>query len=1102
MTRFFPWQPTLFISFLFLLFVENEPTYTSKSVRLEPAHETQSQEKSKMRLAGERMEQEFRMTRIPGTNIVPRDRLIRARAVAKRSRTLRSSGLSLNWEERGPSNVAGRTRAILVDANDTTHNTIFAGGVAGGLWKTTNFKSATPTWSPIDDFFDNIAISAIIQDPADPDIIYFGTGEGWFNIDAVRGLGIWKTTDGGTSWSQLPSTSGSPFQYIQDLIIDSNGSLYASTRDRGLMRSTDGGTSWSSVLSGYSVNAPTNRASDLELGADGSIYAAMGIFSSGRIYKSDVSEGVNLGDLSTWTDISPADTFHRIEIATAPSNADRLYAICQGNSSYDVTSMFRSDNGGSTWTSISVPGFCDAGNARTVFTRGQAWYDLISAVDPNHPDTIFIGGVDALRSLDGGVSWSQISGWAQDSYPYCSGLDYIHADHHKILYLGNSSDEMIWGTDGGISYTTNATNTFPTFTNKNSGYNITQFYSAALHPDSAEIFFLGGTQDNGSHRFTSSGINATVEVSGGDGGFCHIDQNNPDFQITSYVRNNYYYSNNGGASFQTIIRDNSGLFINPTDYDNDAGKLYAASNSGQYLRWDNPRTVYDDPYAYGDYVNHSGNQITAVFCDPNVDHRVWFGGYGSGSTTKLIKIDSAHLTDSTIVETIIPVPADVSYAYISSFDILKGRPDQALVTFSNYGAISVWLVKNLNSASPNWSNIEGNLPDMPVRWGMFSPVDTQQALLATELGVWSTELLDSSSTVWVATNSGLANVRVDMLQYRESDGLLLAATHGRGMFTANLGTPTNECPPETAFLSNLYASTNGSNWINPWDTTSCTPCNWYGVGCDSEGNITSINLSGNNLTGTLPSSLSGLGMLDSLNLSNNSLTGCFPTSYSSFCGQLNQADFSNNKGFLIPNGEFDIFCALGSSACTVVYTDTCITSVEYLMLDDPFITSGSYQASDSITLTGDVETGDSVFLVAGQQIIFKPGFHALPGSFVHAQIMPCSPPEPPVESIPSPMPIASSEREFTPSSGQMSLQVWPNPFQEQTQIRFVLPEKTKLKLQVFSPNGQLISQPFHGQLRHAGSYQLQFSGHHLPPGIYVLVLETNGQRKIARMVKL
>ena len=116
--------------------------------------------------------------------------------------------------------------------------------------------------------------------------------------------------------------------------------------------------------------------------------------------------------------------------------------------------------------------------------------------------------------------------------------------------------------------------------------------------------------------------------------------------------------------------------------------------------------------------------------------------------------------------------------------------------------------------------------------------------------------------------------------------------------------------------------------------------------------------------------------------------------------------------------------------------------------------------------------------------------------------MPCSPPEPPVESIPSPMPIASSEREFTPSSGQMSLQVWPNPFQEQTQIRFVLPEKTKLKLQVFSPNGQLISQPFHGQLRHAGSYQLQFSGHHLPPGIYVLVLETNGQRKIARMVKL
>ncbi|MCB0517896.1 MAG: hypothetical protein KDD27_03095, partial [Saprospiraceae bacterium] len=785
------WQLTLlFIALLSITATAQHKDYFSKEKEAKKAekfkheeayekefeHEEEEEDfEEEMAASLERYLQEFNMTKDPALNVVPRERLIAARKFAetKWQQLLAETAIpGINWTERGPNNVGGRTRAILVDASDGTGNTVWAAGVAGGLWKTTNFSNATPTWTKANDFFDNLAVCSIVQDPANSSIIYFGTGEGYSNVDAVRGLGIWKTTNGGGAWTQLASTNNASFYYVQDLLIDNSGNLYAATHS-GVRRSTDGGTSWAQVL-GSSVGAgATNSASDLELGADGDVYATLGIFSPGSIFKSDAATyGANTGALGNWANITPtAGTYQRIEIATAPNDANRIYAVCQGGATYSADYLFRSSNGGTSWTSLTVPGFCDNGTADPDFTRGQAWYDFIMAVDPNDAQTVYVGGVDALRSTDGGNTWSQITSWTGAN---CTGQAYVHADHHVIKFINGSSTNAIWGTDGGISHTTNATATLPTFTTKNGGYNVTQFYACAVHPNSGSNYFLAGAQDNGTRKFTMAGLGSTTSFSGGDGAFCHIDQDNPNIQISAFTRNNYAVSLNGGTSIAAYPGfNNNGMFINPTDYDNTQNKLYASDVQGSYLRWDDPSTggstfvVINAGFA---------GQVSAVTVDPVTANRVWMGD----DAGNVYRVDNAH-TGTPTVTTFTPPGG----AYVSSIDVDPTNQNRLMVCRSNYGVNSIYQL-SIAGNTGTWTSFEGNLPDMPVRWGIFNPNNPDQALIATELGVWSTDNINGGTTDWDPTNIGLANVRVDMLQYRVADNLIAAATHGRGLYTATL----------------------------------------------------------------------------------------------------------------------------------------------------------------------------------------------------------------------------------------------------------------------------------------------------------------------------
>jgi len=309
---------------------------------------------------------------------------------------------------------------------------------------------------------------------------------------------------------------------------------------------------------------------DIEIAENGDIYASEGnYFTAGDILKS-----TNNG--TSWASVLPsgAGTIRRVELACAPSDSNIVYAVA-GNTSNNIAWMKKSTDAGSSWSNLSIPRYL---NDTTVhFTRGQAWYDLILAVHPTNPAIVIAGGIDLHKTTDSGNTWNGISHW-YGGY----GRPEVHADQHAIAFRPGANNAAVFGNDGGTYYSSNVgSSSSPSFAHRVDGYNVTQFYAVAMKDSLGSNYMLAGAQDNGSHQFTSAGINSTTEVTGGDGAYCFIDQDDPTYQITSYVRNNWRRSTNGGQSFSAITSNSTGRFINPADYDDDANILYAAAASNQ-----------------------------------------------------------------------------------------------------------------------------------------------------------------------------------------------------------------------------------------------------------------------------------------------------------------------------------------------------------------------------------------------------------------------------------------------------------------------------------------------------------------------------------------
>ena len=432
--------------------------------------------------------------------------------------------------------------------------------------------------------------------------------------------------------------------------------------------------------------------------------------------------------------------------------------VLNANSSYQTPQIYKSTDGGDTWSATATSPPAASGN--NDLSSGQAWYNMALAVDPANDQNVLAGGLNCYRTTDGGTTWTQVSKWIGTT------SSYVHADQQTAVWNGN---QVLVGSDGGIFYSSDGG---ATFKDRNVGLRIKQYYSCAMHPTTVN-YFLAGAQDNGVDQLTNAGLGSCTEVTGGDGAFVHIDQDQPQYQFGSYVYNQYKRSTNGGATWSSVDYSSSiGQFINPTDYDNVNNKMYAGGASNQYIRWENPQTGSTfTPITISTFAG----SVRSVSVSPYTSNRVFFGT----SSGKIVKVDDADVaapTASDITGTGMP-GSTVSCVAIGTDD------KNLMVTYSNYGSVKHIWVTTSGGGSGGWTNITGNFPDIPVRWAIFYPEDNTKAIIATEMGVYETNNINGSSTVWTQDPS-FPIVRTDMLKYRKIDGTVAAATHGRGLWTA------------------------------------------------------------------------------------------------------------------------------------------------------------------------------------------------------------------------------------------------------------------------------------------------------------------------------
>ena len=776
---------------------------------------------------------DYLMLHDPNTGTIPTERILDALEIAEEKRTswaYANRMTEVNWSERGPNTIGGRTRALLIDPNDSTKKKLWAAGVSGGLWYTNDITISAPTWSEVDGTWGNLAVCSISSDPNDANIMYVGTGErmGIFST-ASRGLGMWKSTDGGGSWTHLTSTEN--FNYVTDIVVrDESGSsvVYAGvgghyyegqwhgSANTGLWRSTDGGSTWTQVMDMTANNTPY-EIMDLDLGSDNRIWAG----SRTNVYGDGGGDIFYSDDGSTWTKVSLGviGTMNRVILSVAPSDPNTVYAMIADSNSRKVGWITKTTDGGANWTIYTAgttdPFPVDANGNVLGDANGQAGYDLSFGVDPNDPNTVFAGELDIFKTTDGAASWTQVTNSGGSQFAN------MHVDQHNIKFI--DSNAIIFSNDGGVYYTADAG---ATVNERNTGYNVSQFYSVALHPDAGSEYVLGGTQDNGTWTVSGTGIQSGNQRVGGDGAFAHIDQVDPNYQFTATTYNTIYRSTNGGTNWSLYAKHedasggDTGFFINPSTIDGPNKTFYSSVDPSTILRLNSYTTLADKTLMN---VN-LGSTASAFKISPHTDGVLFVGTAGG----RVFKITDAHTSTYSATE----IGGSGMTGYVSSIDI--GEDDnQILVAISNYGVSSVW--ETIGGGGANgWIDIEGDLPDMPIRWGLYNKNNFNQVIVATELGTWVSDDVSASSPTWNPSNDGLANVRTDMLVRRAADGAMAAGTHGRGMFYSTGFTST--APLNAAFTpdktSGVFPLTVQFN-----DRSTGSPTSWswdFGDGSTSD----------------------------------------------------------------------------------------------------------------------------------------------------------------------------------------------------------------------------------------------------------------------------
>jgi len=734
----------------------------------------------------------------------------------RESRTLLrpSSAPTLEWRSLGPDNVGGRTRALAVDVTD--ERTMLAGAVTGGMWRSTD---AGISWTRTTTLSQLPSVTCIAQDvrPGKENIWYYGTGEFRTNSDRFGGSvyigdGIFRSVDGGRSWSQLPSTvSGTPhrvdqgFDFVGAIATDPSNlkqdEVYAAVLG-AIERSTDGGETWTNVLGG-----PENRSSfsDVVVTRGGIVYAALssdgathGIFRS--------TDGVS------WTNITPvgwSGSYRRMVIATAPSNENLFDILAETpGSGLEVPGSYGSPEYYSLWTYLYVSG--DGSGSGGVWTdksadlpadyNGLKSYAMMLKVHPDNDEIVYLGGTNLYRSSDGfssreNTTW--LGGYGQNGS--WGGHGGLHPDQHNLVFTSQES-RLYAANDGGVVRIDSQFVDSLFWQPVNDGYRTSQFYTVAIdHAIPGSRVIVGGLQDNGTYAI---GLPETGDewamIGGGDGAYCAVEDSAGGVCLSSQLGYTLRYSYRDGM-FNGFARiDPQGgsgyLFINPFTLDpNDTRVMYMAGGNQLWRNSDITAIPFD--YAYKPTpVNW---KVIAEVDSPSVISAI--GVVRSGPTGRVYYgTTDGHVFR--IDDPLDPEPMEVTGAgfpsggYVNCLAVDPHDGNRVIAVFSNYNVQSLFLTTD---GGASWTPISGNLEAEPdgsgggpsCRWVsiLHRGVGTFY-FVGTSTGLYSTNRLDGMATEWVQEGaSTIGNAIVDMIDSRESDGFVAVATWGSGVFGSTVG---------------------------------------------------------------------------------------------------------------------------------------------------------------------------------------------------------------------------------------------------------------------------------------------------------------------------
>lgn len=737
------------------------------------------------------------------------------------------------WSQRGPWNVGGRTRAFAIDATNDNH--FIAGTTSGGLWGTTDGGTSWNELLPKSAYH---GVSCLKQDQRSghTSTWYSGSGEAYGQSASggsayFLGDGMMKSTDNGATWQQLTSTvTNSPQSFtfwdmIWNVALDQhdtvNDVVYTALLG-GIYKSTNGGTNWAAVRGGstsaysYFTDVACTRDS-------GIVYATLSSDGPVRGIWRSTDQG------ATWAHISNSffgdSLCNRVVIGINPSNENELYFLGNSNGLGTADTNFLGDveyntlwrytylggdgsGSGGQWEDLS-PNMPQGGvNGPFGDFNAQGSYDLIVRVKPDDPNTVFIGGTNIYRSTNkfsDNTSTSYIGGYQPGTtLPVVISYTDHHPDQHLLSFLPSNPNVMISCNDGGIFKTTDCMAATVAWTPLNNGYLTSMFYTCAIdHATAGNNIIVGGAQDNGSWYTNSANLQTPwVSPRGGDGSYCAIADNQSMyyFSIQNGKMGKVQLDGSGNVVAQRRIDPIGGedyQFINPFALDpNNNNIMYLAG--GKYLwrnddlsqiplsnQWDSISTNW---VKWNDSVPLANSTITAVTVCKTPANRVYYGT----DKKRVFRVNNANVGTPTPVD--ITANTFANAGYVSCIAVDPNNGDHVMVVFSNYSIYSLFYSSD---GGTTWNKVAGNLEQNVTtgsgngpscRWATIMPVsDGYVYLVATSTGLYATDTLNGTNTVWVQQGANtIGNLVCDMLDARVSDGRVVLATHGAGIFSATI----------------------------------------------------------------------------------------------------------------------------------------------------------------------------------------------------------------------------------------------------------------------------------------------------------------------------